>query len=126
LFMKHEREDFLIEHHTCDTLRTKPKSFELYEEYSQKSIDDTIRIHKENFEEADSKTKKTLEIEVKREVEDFRIWLEKTKRLEPRTAYYYSISLKSLLLGLSVGVQVAYLFDTVLDRLAIDSSLRCR
>lgn len=92
-----------------------PRSFELYEEYSQRTILDTIRIRRENFDKADTKTKRELQIEVEKEVRNFRTWLEENKNLEHSTAHYYSTSLKSLLLGLPVGLQVAQLFSIILD-----------
>jgi len=94
------------------------RSFELYEEYSQRIIADTIRIRREDFAKTDLKAKRELQIKVEREVEKFRTWLEETKNLEPNTAHYYSVSLKSLLLGLPVGVQVARFFGTIMEKLA--------
>lgn len=91
------------------------RSFELYEEYSQGTIAEAIRTRRENFDNADLKAKRELLTEVEREVKDFRTWLEDTKNLETTTAHYYSASLKSLLLGLPVGVEVARLFGTILD-----------
>lgn len=91
------------------------RSFELYEEYSQRIIADTIRIRTENFAKTDLKAKRELLTEVEREVKNFRTWLEENKSFEPTTAHYYSASLKSLLLGLPVGVQVARLFSAILD-----------
>jgi hypothetical protein len=92
-----------------------PRSFKLYEEYSQRTILDTIRIRRENFDKADTDAKRELHIEVEGEVKNFRTWLEENKNLEHSTAHYYSTSLKSLLLGLPVGVQVAQLFSIILD-----------
>lgn len=92
-----------------------PRSFELYEEYSQRTIADTVRIRRENFSKTDLKVRRELQIEVEREVNNFRNWLKETKNFETATAHYYSVSLKSLLLGLPVGVQVAQLFGTILD-----------
>ena len=94
------------------------RSFELYEEYSERTIADTIRICRENFAKIDLKAKRELLAEVEREVKNFRTWLEETKNLEPNTAHYYSVSLKSLLLGLPVGVQVARFFGTIMEKLA--------
>lgn len=93
----------------------RPKSFELYEEYSRRPIADTIRTHMESFNEADLKAKRELLTKVGKEVANFRAWLEETKNLEHNNAHYYSVSLKSLLLGLPVGVQIAQLFSTVID-----------
>jgi len=93
----------------------RPKSFELYEEYSRRPIADTIRTRMENFNKADLKAKRELLTEVGKEVADFSTWLEETKNLERTNAHYYSVSLKSLLLGLPAGVQIAQLFSTLID-----------
>lgn len=106
---------FITELEASKMQELRPKSFELYEEYSRRPIADTIRTRMENFNEADLKAKRELLTEVEREVTDFRTWLEETKNLEHNSAHYYSVSLKSLLLGLPVGVQIAQLFSTVVD-----------
>jgi hypothetical protein len=113
--MESETEEFVAELEAYDMQVCHPRGFELYEEYSQRTIADTIGIRRERFAKAGLKAKRELLTEVEREVKNFRTWLEETKNLDPTTAYYYSISLKSLLLGLPVGVQVARLFSTALD-----------
>lgn len=113
--MQPETEEFMAEIEAHDVQERRPRSFELFEEYSQRTIADTIRICRENFEKADAKARRELLKEVEREVNDFRAWLEETKNFEPTTAHHYSVSMKSLLLGLPVGVQVAQLFDAILD-----------
>jgi GTPase Era involved in 16S rRNA processing len=95
---------------------SQPTSFKLYKEYSQKDMTDTIRTRKETREKADQQTREELETEVEIEVENFHIWLEEIKKLEPITAHYCATSLKSLLLGLPTGTQIATLFDTVLNK----------
>jgi len=114
--MQSKKEDFIVELEACTAEKGRPRSFELYEEYSQTNIAEKIRTRRENFEEADLKAKRELVATVESEVESFRIWLEETKGLQPSTAHYYSTSLKSLLLGLPVGVQVAYLFNILLNK----------
>lgn len=113
--MRSETEDFLVELEAFDIQKSLPRSFELHEEYSQRNINETIRTRRENFDKADFKTKRELETEVEREIKDFCNWLEDTKNLESNTAHYYSTSLKSLLIGLPIGVQIAHLFSTILD-----------
>lgn len=113
--MQPKTEEFMAELEAHDLQERRPRSFELYEEYNQRTIADTIRIRRENFKSAGLKARRELQTEVEREVKDFRTWLVETKDLEPTTAHYYSASLKSLLLGLPVGVQVARLFGTILD-----------
>jgi hypothetical protein len=98
-----------------DVQERHPTNFELYEEYSERTIADTIRICRENFDKTGLEAKRGLLTEVEREVENFRAWLEETKNLEPTAAHYYSVSIKSLLLGLPTGVQTAQLFGTILD-----------
>jgi len=113
--MQSKTEDFMVELEAYNIQKSHPRSFKLYEEYSQRNIAETIRIRKENFDKANLKTRRELEIEVEREVENFRIWLKETKNLDASTAHYYSMGLKGLLLGLPIGVQVACLFGTILD-----------
>lgn len=115
--MYSETEDFLVEIEPLDTQKNRPRSFELYEEYSRKEIFDTIVTRRDVFEKADPKTKGELEKEAEREVNSFRVWLEKVKSFDTRTAHYYSVSLKSLLLGLPMCIQIAYLFDTIISTL---------
>jgi hypothetical protein len=98
-----------------DTKERQPRSFELYEEYSQCDISETIIKRRTEYDEADTETRRRLETEVAKEVDDFCVWLEATKNIQHTAAHYYSISLKSLLLGFPIGVQVAQLFDIILS-----------
>jgi len=113
--MRSETEEPSAEMEVYPIQEPRLRSFELYEEYSQRPIDNTIRIRRENFDKADLKAKRESVTMVEGEVCDFRVWLEETKNLEPTLAYYYAVSLKSVLLGLSGGVQLARLFDAILD-----------
>jgi len=114
--MQSKTDGFLAELEAYDIEQRHLTSFELYEEYSQRTIADTIRRRRENFEKTDLKASGELLIEVEREVKSFRTWLEENKNLDPTIAYYIAVSLKSLLFGLPVGVQVAQLFGTMLDK----------
>ena len=49
------------------------------------------------------------------EINDFEEWLVGMKGIERKMAYYYAISVKSLLLGLPYGAEMAHLFNIVLD-----------
>jgi hypothetical protein len=117
--MQSKTEDFAVELETSETRKSQPKSFELYEEYSQRGIAETIQTRRETYGKTDLQAREELETEVEIEVENFHIWLEVVKKFESFWAHYYSVSLKSLLLGLPIGVQVARLFDVVLERLEI-------
>jgi hypothetical protein len=113
--MQSEKEKFIAELQACDTEKgDRLRSFELYEEYSQRSMDDTIRTRRENFDKANPETKRELATGVESETLSFCIWLEENKGLSSTAARYYSASLKSLLLGLPVGVQMAHLFGAIL------------
>jgi GH15 family glucan-1,4-alpha-glucosidase len=114
--MQSKTDDFLAELEAIDVEESHPRSFELYEEYSRRTIADTIRRRRESFEKAGFTIKRQLLSEAEREVENFRAWLEQTKNLHPMIAHYVAVSLKSLLLGLPAGVQVAQLFSTILDK----------
>lgn len=113
--MQSKKEEFMIELEAYDAEKCQPRSFELYEEFSQRKMAETIRTRRDNFDKADLEARKELATEVKNEVESFCIWLQETKRLPSTVAHYYSVSLKSLLVGLSMGVQVACLFDIILN-----------
>jgi hypothetical protein len=121
--MQPKAEEFAAELEASETWKSQPKSFGLYEEYSQRDIVETIRTRKDAYEKADLRAKEELETEVDIEVENFHIWLESVRRLEPFAAHYYSVSLKSLLLGLPIGVQVAEFFDVILAKMASSPSV---
>jgi hypothetical protein len=113
--MQSKTDGFLAELEALKTEK-KTRSFDLYEEYSQCDIEETIRRSRINYEKANVETRRQNETIVKNEVEAFRAWLEEIKHFKATEAYYYSISLKSLLLGLPIGVQVAKLFNEILER----------
>ena len=120
LLMHSETEEFIAEVEISEAPQITPRSFALYEEYSHTEMAQTIRMRKDNYEKADSEARRRLEKEVQQEVNGFCQWLEQTQDMEHDTAHYYATSLKSILLGLSIGVQIARLFGTVLDRNAAD------
>jgi hypothetical protein len=114
--MQSKNQGLTAELATHDTWKREPKSFGLYEEYSRRNILDTIRTRRAIYEMASTETKRKLEADVVGEVAGFSIWLEETRNLESTTAHYYAVSLKSLLLGLPIGVNVAQLFSNILDK----------
>lgn len=114
--MQSKTDEFVAELEAYDVQEPPPRSFELYEEYSQRSIADTIRMRRENFDKAGLTAKRELVMTVEIEVKNFCTWLEENKNFETATAHYYSVSLKSLLLGFPVGVQVARLFGVIMDK----------
>lgn len=116
--MRPQTEELTSTLSTPETQKSALTSFTLYEEYSQHNITETIRTRRSNYDKATPERWKKLEEEVEAEVNNFRRWLEETKNLESSTAHYYAISLKSLLLGLPIGVQIAQLFSIVLDNLS--------
>jgi len=116
LLMRAETEEFIAEIQELETLQRTPRSFALYEEYSHTEMDQTIRIRKENYEKTDPETRRRLEEQAQQEVNGFCRWLEQTQNMEHVRAHYYATSLKSILLGLPIGVQIAHLFGTILDQ----------
>lgn len=114
--MQSRTEEFTVDLETRETERKRPRTFELYEEYRQRSIAEIVRTCKERYAKAETESKGKLKAEVEEEVEDFRIWLEEKKKFDPVSAHYYSISIKTLLLGIETGVQVALLFDMIMDK----------
>jgi len=115
LLMQLETEEFLAELEACDVEEYYPRSFELYEEYSQQTMTDTIKTCRKTFEKADKSIRRELLIDVGREIKSFHIWLEEFKNLQPTFAHYYSISIKGVLLGLPMGIQLAQAFSVILD-----------
>jgi hypothetical protein len=113
--MHSQTEELTSELGTLEAQKRTPKSFKLYEEYSRNDIVETIRTRRSNYDKANLERRRKLENEVEVEVNNFRRWLEETKNLEPNTAHYYAIALKTLLLGLPMGEQIAELFSIVLD-----------
>ena len=116
--MQSRTEEFRAELETHDNENRRPRSFELYEEYRQCNIIETVRMRRDQYDKADKEAKRELVTQAEEEIEDFRSWLMETKSLEPTDAHYYSISLKSLLVGIPQGVQVAELFDIILGKKA--------
>jgi len=114
--MQSKNEELNAQLEAHDTWKTEPTNFTLYEEYSRRKITETIRTRRAKYEMASVETKRKLEEEVAGEVAGFSIWLEETKNLESIIAHYYAVSLKSLLLGLPIGVKVAQLFSIILDK----------
>jgi len=113
--MESKTDEFIAELEVSEEKEKTPKSFVLFEEYSHTGIAETIRLRKANYKKVDEEAKMKMWNEVEVEVSSFGSWLERTKNLEPTMAYYCSLSLKSLLLGLPTGVQIACLFGIVLD-----------
>jgi hypothetical protein len=108
-------EELTIALRALETQKRTPNSFTLYEEYSRSRIAETIRTRRSDYDRATPERRKELEEEGEAEVNSFGRWLEEVKNFEPNAAHYYAISLKSLLLGLPTGLQIAQLFGIVLD-----------
>lgn len=113
--MQSKTEEFIAELELIEIQELHLRSFELYEEYSQRPIADTIRRCRQSFNETDLRGKRERLKKVEKEITNFSVWLEETKKHERAAAYYYSVSLKSLLLGLPVGVQIAQLFGIAIQ-----------
>jgi hypothetical protein len=92
-----------------------PRIFKFYEEYSKTDIFETVKTRRAEYDSATLERKIELQSKVDEEVRDFGIWLKDSKHLEPSMARYSSIALKSVLLGLPTGEQIAQLFSIVLD-----------
>jgi hypothetical protein len=112
--MESKTEDFMVQLEAGEVPTPQLGSFRLFQEYSQKDIANTIKTRREKFENASIETRRLMEAETQDEIRDFCSWLQETKKFTPLTAHYYSISLKSVLLGLPVGVQIAHVFNTIL------------
>jgi hypothetical protein len=112
--MESKTEDFIVQLEAGDVPATRLRSFQLFEEYCHEDIATMIESRRERFERADVETRRLMELQTHDEIRDFCSWLQETKEFTPRTAHYYSISLKSLLLGLPIGVQIAHIFNVIL------------
>lgn len=115
--MQSQTEELTPEQDILETKKRPPNNFTLYEEYSQIDIDETIRTRRSDYDKATRERRKELEEQVEAEVNNFRRWLQESKNLEPNTAHYCAISLKSLLLGLPIGLRIAQLFSIPLNNL---------
>src|SRR5512136_571950 len=113
--MESKTEDFIVQLEAGDIPTRQLRNFQLFEEYSEKDIANIIKARRERFEKADIETRRLMEAETQDEIRDFCSWLQETKEFTPLTAHYYSISLKSLLLGLPIGVQIAHIFNMILS-----------
>jgi|SRR5271157_2201402 len=96
-----------------------PRNFILYQEYSKNRIAEIIRARRSLYELASLEKKRELERKVEVEVNDFCEWMVGKKGIERNMAHYYAISVKSLLLGLPSGAQMAQLFNIVLDGMSV-------
>jgi hypothetical protein len=117
LFMESETKDFPAELEPFIALKFRPRSFALFEEYSRTDIAETIKNRREIHERADLQAKMEIETRTNIEISDFRIWLESIKKFAPQVAHFYSVSFKSLLMGLPAGVQIAQLFSSILENI---------
>ena len=115
VFMQSETENFSVKLGLPVPLKHRSRSFELFEEYSGKDFAETIKDRKESYAKADSRTKMEIETRTDDEISNFQNWLESVKKLTPQTAHFYSISLKSLFIGLPTGPQIAQLFSSILE-----------
>ena len=88
------------------------RGFQLYEEFSGQNIFETLKERKA-LDRFDLDAQKRVE----KEVENFFNWIKQNKGLPPTVAYYYAISLKSILTGLPIGVEIGLLFGVVLEHM---------
>jgi plasmid replication initiation protein len=116
LFMQSETEN-PVELEASVPSRYHIRNFELFEEYSRRGIAETIKERREIYEKAGSQGKRKIETEADTEISNFQIWLESVKKLAPQAAHYYSVSLKSLLMGLPTGLKIAQLFNAMLENI---------
>lgn len=111
LLMQSEIQEFMAILGEYNIKKNYLKSFKLFEEFSGRSIIETIKERRLNFRRLDAEAERL----VKTEIENFYNWLKEVKGLHQTTAHYYSVSLKSLLAGLPIGVEVGLLFGIILD-----------
>lgn len=108
--------DFGVEIETGGSRKRHLDSLELYEEFKHKDVSGIICLGQKNFSRASCAEKRKLEVQVDNETKSFRSWLVETKNLDDEIARYCSLSIKSLILGMSMGEQIAQFFDLVINR----------
>ena len=113
--MQSETENINVELEPSIRLRYLARSFELFEDYSHVDIAETIKDRRQIYETANSEAKREIETRVEAEISSFQTWLESTKKLAPHAAHYYSIGLKSVLIGVPIGFKVAQLFSSITE-----------
>jgi hypothetical protein len=114
--MESKTEEFLTSAYTVESRDDRPTNFRLYEEYSGCNLHKTVSSRRERYGKADVDSRRRLEAAVDEEIEGFRVWLVRVKNFKDDAAIHCAVSLKSLLLGLPVGLQVAQLFDIIMSR----------
>jgi hypothetical protein len=107
--------DFGVKIESGNTRKEFLNSLELYEEYKQKNVTMTINMRQEDFSRISYSDKRKLEEQVDQELHGFCVWLVEKKDLDDETARYCSISVKSLILGIPAGEQIAQLFDLTMN-----------
>ena len=112
--------DFAIELEAQNIQKGFLTNLGLYEEYRQRNVAQTINTQRESFVKGSFEDRRLLEEKVENEIRGFCIWLEETKDFDRDFARYYSLSIKSLLLGISIGEHIAQLFDLILKRQKLD------
>jgi TPR repeat protein len=115
--MQSKTDDILAELKSSVPTEYHERCFKLFEEYSDRHIAETIRNRRETYEKAGSQARKEIEAKANTEIAGFRTWLESAKKFTPQAAYYHSVSLKSLLIGIPAGVQIAQLFSAILENI---------
>lgn len=118
LLMQSEIQEFMAVLSEYNVRKNHLKNFKLFEEFSGKNIIEIIEERRSNFNRFDPEAKRQVE----KEIETFCSWLREVKGFHPATAHYYSVSLKSLLLGLPIGIAVGVLFGILLDLQAKNST----
>lgn len=114
--MESKTEEFASKLDAIEAGKRQPKAFELYEEFTRSRLLAIVRMRQHEYEKADGEKREKMSIEVENEIEEFWTWLVQKKDVEPTVAHYYSVSLKSLLLGIPLGAQIAQLFDIALNK----------
>jgi hypothetical protein len=114
--MESENEEFKTAIDISSSRLHRPRSFALFEEYSGTSIDSTVTGRRKKFDTADLAARREKSLEVDREVCVFSAWLVEVKGFESLSAHFHAVGLRSLLMGLPVGVQFAEMFGALLEK----------
>ena len=89
------------------------KVFDLYEEFSKNSIEKAIKECSMEYRFDNQKGDELL----KDRIHDFYKWLKEIKGFTKEIAHYYSVSVKGILAGIPSGLEMALLFNVIIEKL---------
>jgi hypothetical protein len=114
--MKSEIERSPVNVGILEVSESNPRGFALFEEFCGRSVSEVYAKSARMFEASSAEGRARLCIEAEAKVKDFRDWLVNAKGYRLDAAHYFSVSVKSLIAGLPIGVEIGLLFAAALDK----------